>query len=358
MERKGMMVIAVALVVLTAAAAVWYADRGQDDHDLSVVYLNKAGYETQMIADEKGFFSDAGVRIKNITVSGSGQDAVNVLLSGNADIAATGAGPAATTLNKHRDEIVVVAGVECSTGGHVWVAGPNMTDGKRITEYDKDSDNKDAVRTSFENAKNSLNRQVRIGVQKGSSTETELKLWLKAMDVIFTDLGSTSTSETVKLIDNKANTLVSVIAAGQIDILAASQPFPDIALSDITGTYRIGDSADIDSYGVSMYITTKGIYEKKEEQIKRFIQGLKRASDHMVDPDNKEDCVRICAERMGVSEQIAEASFLTAQWKTAWSDLMADALHKTCQNKGYEWVTKEYCEDLCPLRSYIEGLYT
>ena len=65
---------------------------------LSIAYLNKAGYEDIIVADNQGFYNDAGPEITLYTVSGSGQQSVEALLAGSADIAATGQGPVADAI--------------------------------------------------------------------------------------------------------------------------------------------------------------------------------------------------------------------------------------------------------------------
>lgn len=75
---------------------------------VSVAYLNKAGYETIIVADKKGCFDAAPMDVELLTVSGSGQQSVEALLAGSADIAATGQGPVADALGQYGDDIVVL----------------------------------------------------------------------------------------------------------------------------------------------------------------------------------------------------------------------------------------------------------
>jgi len=94
----------------------------EEDRSLSVVYLNKSTYEALIVADKKGFFGELDFKLTKHVVTGSGQDAVNAMVAGSADIAATGEGPAINALNQYGDDIVVLCSYDISTGAHVWVA--------------------------------------------------------------------------------------------------------------------------------------------------------------------------------------------------------------------------------------------
>lgn len=148
---------------------------------LSIAYLNKAGYEDIIVGDKQGYFVEAGPEVTLHAVTGSGQQSVEALLAGSVDIAATGQGPVADAIKQYGDDIVVLACSNCYTGGQVIVAGPGMTGDAQIVAYDKAKDNKGEVKTSFESAAQALGGTVKIGVQKGATTESELKSWLKAM---------------------------------------------------------------------------------------------------------------------------------------------------------------------------------
>ena len=196
------------VLVLIASASAYFMlkDDGDDEPDLTIVYLNKNGYEVQIIAEEKGFFSQVGLDVEVKNVTGSGQDAVNAMLAGEADIAFTGEGPVATTMNKYPGELVVLGGVTTATGGQVWVAGPEIAD--KIVAYDKTGQNKAEVKSSFEQMKGA-GAPIKLGVQQGSTTEGEIKAWLKFMDIPFNDFGAPDSEKLVTLVNIKANQLVS-----------------------------------------------------------------------------------------------------------------------------------------------------
>ena len=344
MDAKKIMVIAiVAIVAIAGVAIAVFAMQSKDPGELKVAYLKKNGYETEMIGESKGFFKDEGVKVTGVPVTGSGQQSVNALLAGEVDIAATGQGPVANAMHEKGSEIVLVAGVNHSTGGQVWVTKTYLG----ITLYDKTADNKAEVKSSFESASTALGHAINFGLQKGATTESEFKGWLKFMGIDYIDFGDTATTgKPVKLIHVNASSLVSTMkTTSDLDAMAASEPYPTLALSNISGSVKIGSNADNGSYDLSMYITTKKVYDEKKDLIEKFVKGLKKTSEYMAKAENADECKKICVDVIGESSKDAvDAAWATANWKTDWSDGMANTLYNTCVKKGYTGITLDTCK--------------
>lgn len=327
----------------------------QELQPISLAYLNKAGYETVIAADAEGIFAEGAVPVELLPVSGSGQQAVEALLAGSADIAATGQGPVANAIGEYGEDIVVLCGTNCNTDSQVIVAGPALTGDTQIVAYDKAAGNEADVKASFESAAVALGHPVRVGVQQGATTESALRSWLKKMDVSVNEFGEEGEG-TVSLVDVKANTLPTVLATGDdIDMMAASQPYPDTAVASVEGAYRVGSNADTDSYDVACYITTKAIYEQKEASIKAFIEDLKAATDYLSDEANEQAAIDACAESMGADRETVVAAFEVADWKTAMSDTMIKSIVKAAA-KNYPDVTEETVRACCPLIDWLDEL--
>lgn len=331
------------------------AETKADLAPLSLAYLNKAGYETIITAEAQGFFADGDVEVQLQPVSGSGQQSVEALLAGSADIAATGQGPVANAIGQYGEDIVVLCGTNCNTDSQIIVAGPAMTDGAQITAYDKDAKNEAAVKASFEAAATALDHPIRMGVQQGATTESALRSWLKKMDISVNEFG-TEGEGIVTLVDVKANTLPTVLATGtDIDMMAASQPYPDTAIANVEGAYKVGSNADTNSYDVACYITTKEIFDEKEDSIKAFIEDLKRTTDYLSDEANTEAAIDACAESMGADRETVVAAFNVADWKTTMSDTMIQSITKAAA-KNYPDVTEETVRACCPLIEWLDEL--
>lgn len=350
MDSRKILAIVIVIIIAAASAGIVYAILNHgDEGELKVAYLKKNGYETLMIAEEKGFFNDAGVTVESVPVTGSGQNSVNALLAGEVDIAATGQGPVASTLKDYLDDTVIVCAVNYSTGGQVWVSKA----GTNLIPYD--GNNKGEVRTSFQSFVDTNGRPVNLGVQQGATTESEIKAWLKYMEIPFADFGASTDGKLVKLVNQKANMLVTDLDHGDIDVLAASQPYPSNAIANVTGSYIIGSNKDTGSYDVACYITTKAVYDDKKDMIEKFIKGLDLASRYMADPANNDECVNICTDIIGTNKETVQAAFDIAQWKVDWSDAMAHTLYETCVKKGVT-VSEETCREKCPFKDYIAAL--
>lgn len=355
MDTKKILVLMVAAMVTLSGISIYFFLEDDDEFDLRVSYLKKSAYETQIIADYKDHFSQNGLKVESVPVSGSGSDSVNMLLSGYVDIANTGEGPVASAIKDHGDRIIVLCATNVYTGGQVWIADSDMTGDRGIVPYDKSMDNKDQVRDSFISA--SSEGSIKLGVQRGSTTESEVKSWLDTMDIDYNDFGE-EYDRTVTLVNVKANTLVMTMSAGDIDILAASQPYPDNAIELIPGSYRIGSNADIDSYGLSVYITTKEVYAEKANIIRNFISGLKDATDFMNDPKNYAECTSKCAEVCGTNVNVFESAWAISNFQIGWTDQMATSLYNASVKKGAD-VTLDYCKTICPkeLKDYMEKIW-
>lgn len=348
----GMMALSGCAADDSAKPAEQQGQETQSYAPISVAYLNKAGYEDIIVGDKQGYFAEAGPEVTLHAVTGSGQQSVEALLAGSVDIAATGQGPVADAIKQYGDDIVILACSNCYTGGQVLLAGPGMTGDAQIVAYDKTKDNKDEVRTSFESAAQAKGAAIKVGVQKGATTESELKAWLKAMGVTFNDFGIEGDG-VVTLVDVKANTLPTTLATGtDIDMMAASQPYPDTALSQIPGTYRVGTNADIDSYSLACLITTKDVYAEKEASIKAFLEAEAKTVAFM--NEQPDAAMKICADSIGTDMDSVKAAFDIADFKIGMTSQMFDTLQKTCAKKGVE-ITVDQLKEQTPLLTWMEA---
>lgn len=154
------------------------------------------------------------------------------------------------------------------------------------------------------------------------------------------------------LVDVKANTLPTTLATGaDIDMMAASQPYPDTAVSQVAGSYRVGTNADIDSYSLACLITTKEVFAGKEESIKAFLETEAKTLSFM--NENSDEAIRICADSIGVDVESVRAAFDIADFKLGMTSQMLDTLQKTCVKKGVG-VTVEQLEEQAPLLTWLE----
>ncbi|KQM12561.1 hypothetical protein AOA80_01295 [Methanomassiliicoccales archaeon RumEn M1] len=343
--RKNTKLLAVgaAVIVVAAALGAAYVLGGEDD-SLSVVYLNKSSYEALIVADKKGYFDELDFDVIKHLVPGSGQDAVNAMIAGSADIAATGEGPAINALNQYGDEIVVLCSYDISTGAHVWVAQRSLIDEEKIIVDGK---------SPQEIADQLKGSGYTVGVIQGSSTEAMFKRWCDSFNVTY----NTTAGSDLQLKYLTGNTLVSTFASKEkeIDILVGSQPYPATVMESANAV-KFGSSEDIGVYSTCVLVTTKAMYENKTEQMKAFVGAIKKATDFM--NENRDEAIEICASSIEWSKAAQAASFAGSTPKVAFNDTVVDIMYGVSVGKKFDdKVTREMISASCPLKDYIDGLY-
>ena len=360
MKRKFLLGAALALVAALACGLIagcsnsseaQKTDASKDSAQyapIAVSYLNKSYYEDIIVGDNKGFFKDCGPEVTLNPVEGSGQQSVEALLAGSVDIACTGQGPVADAIKQKGDEIVILAANKEICGEQAYVAGPSIV----VVPYDKKADNKADVKASFEAAALLKGGPVVVGVQNGSTTANNFKSWLKFMEIDFTDFGADGT-ETVKLVDMKANTLAEALATGNdIDMMAASQPYPSAAIEKVPGAYQVGTNLDNDAVNATMLITTKKVMSEKEASIKAFLKADGVATDYL--NTNAADSIKICADAEGVDEAAVKAIFDNSKFKVTLDDEAVKIMLKACKSKGVE-IDEAGLKAQMPLLDWVNG---
>lgn len=342
MEKKTkLLAVGAVVIVMAAALGAAYVLGGEDD-SLSVVYLNKSSYEALIVADKKGFFDELDFEVTKHLVTGSGQDAVNAMIAGSADIAATGEGPAINALNQYGDKIVVLCSYDISTGAHVWVAQKSLIDGGDIVVDGK---------SPQEVADQLKNSNYKVGVIQGSSTEAMFKWWCDNFGVTY----NTTAGSDLQLKYLTGNTLTSTFAAKEIDILVGSQPYPATVMESAGGV-KIGSSEDIEVYSTCVLVTTKAMYDNKTEQMKAFVAAIKKSTDFM--NENMDEAIDICASAIDWSKAAQTASFAASTPKVAFNDTVVDIMYGVSVGKKFNnVVTRDMINNSCPLKGYIDELY-
>ena len=141
-------IAAVAIIAVAAIAGVLILNNNQNEDEFKVAYLEK-GYYTFHVAFDKGFYDDLGFKVKPVIVGGSGQDAINAVLAGDATVAATGDAPYVNTLASNGpDKFVGLCMYDETTkasAGHKWVTTSKCPvkltpiEGKSATDAENDA---------------------------------------------------------------------------------------------------------------------------------------------------------------------------------------------------------------------------
>ena len=333
MDSKKILALVIVALVAVASVGIYVILTNNNEKDsLRVVYLNKGGYESMMVAEEKGFYNDLGFNVERLLVTGSGQNAVDALLAGDADIAATGEGPVINTLNTYMNDIVLLGSYTISIGGQEWVAQGDSSIGGSTPQAVADS----------------MKGKV-AGVIGGSSTESIFKRWCAAYNL---EIGEGAEKLNLKTITD-GPALLEAFATKDIELLAASQPYPSTAVTELGGK-KVGSSADINANSLTMFVTTKEKYDANKENMKAFVTAIYETTKYI--NANKTECIQICADRIGISVAEETTAFAGTTFKVSYNDVVINTLFAAAQAKSFTNLTVAYLTAACPLKAYLDSL--
>jgi NitT/TauT family transport system substrate-binding protein len=249
---------------LAALAAAGLAVSSLFAAPLKVAYSDWPGWTAFAIAEQKGWFKDAGVDVELLwfeygpSMEAFGAGKVDAVMVTNGDALVTGATGAKN---------VMILVVDYSNGNDMVVAKPGITSLKDL------KGKKIGVEVGFVDHLLLLN-----GLKKAGLTEADV------------ELVPTPTSQTPQ-----------VLASGQVDAIAAWQPNSGAALKALPGSTAVYTSADepgliYDTVAVS----PQSLAERRAEWVK-FVSVWGKIEAYLADPATREDGIKIMAARAGVA---------------------------------------------------------
>lgn len=231
---------------------------------LKVAYSDWPGWTAFAIAEQKGWFKEAGVDVEllwfeygpSMEAFGAGQ--VDAVMVTNGDALVTGATGAKNTM------ILVV---DYSNGNDMVIARPGITSLKDL------KGKKVAVEVGFVDHLLLLN-----GLKKAGMTEAD-----------------------IEIVPTPTNQTPQVLASGQVDAIAAWQPNSGAALKALPGSTAIYTSADepgliYDTVAVS----PQSLTQRRADWVK-FIKVWDKIVAYLAAPETRADGIQIMAARAGVS---------------------------------------------------------
>ena len=230
---------------------------------LKVAYSDWPGWTAFAIAEQKGWFKDAGVEVELLWFEyGPSMEAysagkVDAVMVTNGDALVTGAGGAKN---------VMIVALDYSNGNDMIVAKPGI-------ESVKDLKGK------------------KIGIEVGF---VEHLMLLKALE-------SAGLSESdVEIVPTPTNQTPQVLASGQVDAIGAWQPSSGAALKALPGSKAIFTSADAPGLIYdTVAATPQSLAERRAEWVK-FIGVWDKIVAYLADPKTRDDGVAIMAAKAGV----------------------------------------------------------
>ncbi len=265
MDRKMMAITLVVVVVIAAAgAAMLLMPSNEDKMGLTVAYSEKMNYETLMVANDKGFFEDAGLNVTAAIVTG-GIQAAEAIVTGSADVAAMGDAPAVQLITKGIGAKIIgrIAGAE---GMHRIISDVNITE-------PGDLEGK------------------RVGMQQSSSSHGAFLQWCDANDV---------NTDDVTFVYLNPSYLAEAMYSGEIDAMVGSEPWA-INTENLCGdrVHELGNSSGLGSSFPIVLVGSQKALAEKEEALTRLLEALDRANKYI--NDDWEEAMAICASHTGLS---------------------------------------------------------
>lgn len=274
--------------LLTAALPLLFSC-GRDAGKLRLVYPAKVNYEPLMIANAQGAFPD---NVDVLTVT-SGIHAAEALMTGNADMAALGDGPAVMLMARNAPVKILA---RYAQGEHIH---------SLVTRSD--------IQTA------EALRGKRIGVQLGSSTHGGLLLWLKAHGLSGDDLN---------IIPLSPLDMPDAMAFGQIDAMAGSEPWPTHVLSRCGNTaHRLEDFSGLGHLFPHVLMVRTACLSKYSTQIAAVVQAVSEASA-LINTD-PESAVIYTAALSGLKPDQQHACTARLNWATGWDSTDMQSLKTT-----------------------------
>jgi NitT/TauT family transport system substrate-binding protein len=230
---------------------------------LKVAYSDWPGWTAFAIAEQKGWFKEAGVEVELLWFEyGPSMEAyaagkVDAVMVTNGDALVTGAGGAKN---------VMIVALDYSNGNDMIVARPGI---KSIKDL----------------------KGKKIGIEVGF---VEHLLLLKALE-------SAGLSESdVEIVPTPTNQTPQVLASGQVDAIGAWQPNSGAALKAVPGSTAIFTSANVPGLIYdTVAVSPQSLAERRADWVK-FVKVWDKIVAYLADPKTKADGIAIMAAKAGV----------------------------------------------------------
>jgi NitT/TauT family transport system substrate-binding protein len=230
---------------------------------LKVAYSDWPGWTALAIAEQKGWYKEAGVEVELLWFEyGPSMEAftagkVDAVTVTNGDSLVTGAGGAKN---------VAIMLTDYSNGNDMIVAKPGVDSLKDL-------------------------KGKKVGIEIGFVEHLLLLNGLKKAGLTESD---------VELVPTPTNQTPQVLASGQVDAIGAWQPNSGAALKAVSGSKAVYTSADEPGLIYDcVVVTPQSLSERRADWVK-FVAVWDKIAAYLADPATREDGIKIMAARAGV----------------------------------------------------------
>lgn len=274
-------------------------------------YQDRIGSVIPIIAVEKGYFEQEGVRVESVQFN-SGPANAEALYSGSVDIAGMG-DAAALILLAQRPDIVVLASHATGEQRHrLMVREDSLL--KHVAGL----------------------RGKTVAVKKGTSTHGALLRLLKKHGLSAAD---------VQLMDLSPSTMSEALAAGSIHAFAASEPTPSIA--EAWGARELATSGGLGNTYPILLVAPRMFVDANHNALTRFFRALKRAE--VFANAHRDEVAEILARQSGLSVSAVSSAMSRHTYALQLDQTVMDSLQQTAEFLHTQGVlsTKPDCGAVC-----------
>lgn len=314
-NKKIAAVIVVLIIAVAAIGVAVYANNNSNNDKVYKIAVVKHNFEPLYIADEKGYFSDAGVKVELVSVS-SGNDSATALATGKVDLAGFGSDPFLKLIDEYGDKYNYVGRWILDDG----LKGAAASD----TTYAFDG-------TSLIGAK--------IGVNTVVSYYSLLLKYLAQTGqeyVLQTSIGSYDINKVNVYNYSSGARMADALRTGIVDIIIAGSSNIDVVETDnkkygyveATETYR-------SLMSVGLFSSTSTV-DAHSSDIAKILSAIDKACKYMENSETKDDAVTICMNKLGIENRDVMTKYINlAQWEVGLTNDDSDSIESS-----FEYIVK------------------
>lgn len=285
MVNKKIVTATVAALVLLSVLALGLTLMA--DSEVKVAYSEKVNYETLIVANEKGWLEEGG--IKGVLVTG-GIQAAEALITGSADMAVMGDGPAVQLITKGTGAKIIARFIG-GEGVHRFIANASI-----------------AVPTDIEGKT--------VGLQGSSSSHAAFLNWAQENGVNMSN---------VTVLPMNPMDIPLAMLNGDIQVMAGSEPWA-VNTENLCGdaVHEIGNSSGLGSIYPMVLVASEKILRNNPDAVQTMVDIMVRSNQFIM--ANWSEAMEICSNRTGLSPEDQDRCSAVQFYEVGFNQTDADSI--------------------------------
>ena len=318
MNRNMKIALAIVVVVAIVIAAVAIVTNDNDEKgDTYRIAVVKHNFEPLFIADELGYFNDAGVNVKLVQAS-SGNDAMTSLAAGHVDLAGFGSDPFFGMIDKYGGDYKYIGR---------WMMDEGLKGAAALDcPYSFNGDEKGLV-------------GAKIGVNTNVSYYSLLLKYLSQTgqgDIMVLQKDGGYDKDKVNIYHFANDALSGALTTGKVDMIIAGATNINVVERNPTlYKYVVAEEGYKGYMSVGMF-SSMDLVEKREGDIKKILNAIDKACVYMNDASTKNKAIDICMNRLNITDKNIMTKYLElAEWGVKLNDDDKDSIESS-----FEFIVK------------------